>query len=84
MQNEIPNHRAEMIQQLVSLALRTTFDGKGIDEQSLMNLLGGLVREKLLSAEDSYKLRDQLLQNRGLDSYIDSRIQYHLKNQIRA
>ncbi|MGA0162884.1 MAG: hypothetical protein ACO3LE_01350 [Bdellovibrionota bacterium] len=79
--SEKPSNRIELIRQVISIALNSTYQNEAIDEQKLMNLLGDLVREKLLSAEDSFKLRESLLQTRRLDSYIDSRIDSHLKKQ---
>ena len=73
-QNESKN-RVELINQSIRLAMDAAYGQPLENEQQITEVLGGLVREKLLSAEDSYRLRDQLLDREALHRLIDRKIE---------
>lgn len=66
--------RTQLILKSVQLAMDAAYGKTLQNEQEITEVLGGLVREKLMSAEDSYRLRDQLLDRKAIDRLIDRQI----------
>lgn len=61
--------------------MEASHTGSGVTEQRVAEILGELVRNKLLTAEESYAFRELLLQNNNIESKLDERIQEALNRQ---
>lgn len=66
--------RSLLIQKIIKAAFDAAHGVQSIDEQSLMQTLGELVKSKLLTAEDSYALRDRLLDTSRFDKLVEARV----------
>lgn len=73
--------RQELIRQSVSLAMQTAYGIQSATEEQLSQVIGGLVRHKLLSAEASYQLKDQLRDFDAIRRTIDHRIEMILRQK---
>ena len=73
--------RSELLRNTVQLSIQAVFGLARLDEQQVSQLLGSLVRSKLLTADDSYRLRDRLLDSTALTRYLDSRIEASLRKR---
>jgi len=76
--------RTQLILKSVQLAMDAAYGKELNNEHEITEVLGGLVREKLMSAEDSYRLRDQLLDRRAIDRLIDRQIDKALLRRQRV
>lgn len=66
--------RTVLLRDMMSLAAEAALDEPTSSTEHMDGLMRELVREKLLSAEDSYRLRDQLTERGRLTKIIDHRI----------
>ena len=67
--------RSAFIKKLVDMGMRTSH-GKPLDnEQEVGDVLGTLVQNKLLSAEDSYKMKDLLKNSDAFRKALSSRVE---------
>ncbi|PIR21766.1 MAG: hypothetical protein COV44_11445 [Deltaproteobacteria bacterium CG11_big_fil_rev_8_21_14_0_20_45_16] len=67
------------------MAMDATYGMKNFDEQQMSQTIGELVKIKLLSAEDSYRLRDMMSDRTRIDRIIDRHIDKILQRRsIRA
>lgn len=81
-QSETEDDRLQLLQRLVSAAVDTAHGTTHLNEQQISELLSGLVRFKLLSADDSYKLKDRLSdQNKNNSLVIEERIESALRRR---
>ena len=75
------NNRAELIANTIQIAMDAAYGASTVNEQNIAHVLGELVRAKLLTAEDSYRLRDQLNDREFLDRILDQRIHLALRRR---
>ena len=73
--------RSQVLRQLVQSSIDTLVGFQQLNEQQFNQTLGALVRTKALSADDSYKLRDQLTTTEYFEKALDSRIEAILKRR---
>ncbi|MDB5036857.1 MAG: hypothetical protein JWQ35_385 [Bacteriovoracaceae bacterium] len=73
--------RTKLLKEIATITLEATNGIKKINDQQVSQILGGLVRTKLLSADDSYLLRDRILDTAYLDNALDQRIEAALRRK---
>ena len=73
--------RSHLLREFLSLTLEASPPNDSTKEQQMAQILGNLVKAKFLSAEDSYRLKDRLLDHDRLDQAIDHRIEIILKKR---
>ncbi len=73
--------RSQVLRQLIQSSIDTLVGFQQLNEQQFNQTLGALVRTKALSADDSYKLRDQLTTSEYFEKALDSRIEAILKRR---
>ncbi len=73
--------RTELLKDAVNLTMEAAYGLQRLDEQQINQLLNGLVRTKLLSADDSYRLRDQLMNEDAFARALDNRVEEVLKRK---
>lgn len=73
--------RSPLIVETVTMAMNAAYGTKTNEDQQVARVLGELVKTKLLSAEDSYRLRDQLNDSESLSRLIDKRIELALQRR---
>ena len=73
--------RINLLKDLVSISVSSAHGIHQFSEQQLGQTIAGLVRNKLLSAEDSYKLQDSLKDTKAFDRMVQSRIDRALEKK---
>jgi hypothetical protein len=73
--------RSNLLKDLTNLSIQAAYGVQRLNDQHVNQVLSGLVRAKLLSADDSYLLKDRLLDRDTLDRAIDSRIEAALRRR---
>jgi len=73
--------RSALLRDAVTLTMEAAHGLQRMNEQQIGNMLGSLVRTKLLSADDSYKLKDRLLNPDEFERALDRRIQASLNRR---
>lgn len=74
-------NRSALIQKIIGAAFDAAHGIQNMDEQNLMQILGEAVKSKLLTAEDSYTLREQFLNTSKFDELISSRVSQILEKR---
>ena len=67
--------RSDLVRQTVDLGIKAAHGKPDSNEQHLNQVIGSLVQNQLLSADDSYKLKDHLRDTEALDRVLDNRIE---------
>jgi len=75
------DERATLLREVFSAALSTAHGVQQHQEQQISQMMSGLVRAKLLTADDSYKLQDQILDKSLFERSIETRIEESLRNK---
>lgn len=70
--------RLEIIKELLETAVQSTYGTHAPDEKRVAQLLGDSVKSRLFTAEESYLLKDRLLDSSSLERAIDRRIEIAL------
>lgn len=73
--------RSQVLRHLIQSSIETLLGFQQLNEQQFNQTLGALVRTKALSADDSYRLRDQLSSAEYFERALDSRIESVLKRR---
>lgn len=73
--------RSTLLREVFSAALSTAHGVQQHQEQQISQLMSGLVRAKLLTADDSYKLQDQILDKNLFERSIETRIEESMKQR---
>lgn len=73
--------RGPLLRDLTSLSLEAAHGVQKINDQQMNQVLSGLVRTKLMSADHSYLLKDRLLDTEALNRALDHRIEAALKRR---
>lgn len=77
--------RIQILEELMETAIHATLGSHQMDENRISQLLGESVKSRLFSAEESYRLKDKLVdQGRHLDRLIDLRIESILRQKSAA
>lgn len=74
-------NRSHLLRELVNLCMQSLYQREAMSELDINRLLSESVKNKLLSAEESYRLRDLLYQSRSATELIDSRIASRMARQ---
>lgn len=77
----VSQDRTTLLKDVVSMSMAAAYGLQKLDEQQAAQVISGLVRTRLLSAEDSFRLRDELMNDRRFQMAIDSRIESALKRK---
>jgi len=81
----VNSEKSQLIGKICQMAMDATYGMKNFDEQQMSQTIGELVKIKLLSAEDSYRLRDMMGDRSRIDRIIDRHIDRILQRRsIRA
>jgi len=81
----VNSEKTQLIGKICQMAMDATYGMKNFDEQQMSQTIGELVKIKLLSAEDSYRLRDMMSDRTRIDRIIDRHIDKILQRRsIRA
>ena len=72
--------RLDLISELFQTAANSAFGMHQIDETRVAQLLGESVKSRLFTAEESYRLKDKILDSSHLDRAIDRRIEITLRH----
>lgn len=73
--------RSQLLKDAIGITMEAAYGLQKLNEQHISNVLGGLVRSRLLSADDSYRLRDQLMDGESFQKAVDHRIEVTLKRR---
>lgn len=73
--------RSQLLHEAISMTMSTAYGIQRLNENQIGQVLGNLVRSKLLSADDSYKLRDQLLDPSIFEKALDERVEANLRRK---
>lgn len=73
--------RLNLLQETFAAALDTAHGLQKLNDQQIAQLMSGLVRAKLLNADDSYKLQDAILNRAQFDQTIDHRVEEVLRSK---
>lgn len=78
-----PQHvdRSGLLKETIDIAMNSAFGSQNPDEQKVSQVLGDLVKTKLLTAEESYALRDKLLDSEAFDRFLTERVTAVLKKR---
>jgi len=71
---KVARDTATPIERIVEMATETSFGRKSFSDQQITETLGELVKSRLLTAEDSYRLRDQLTDLDRFDQFLGERL----------
>jgi len=77
----ISPERVNLLKDTFSAALDTAHGLQRLNEQQVNQLMSGLVRAKLLNADDSYKLQDLILNFSHFDRTIEKRVEEALRSR---
>lgn len=77
----IQEDRSHLLKDLATLSLEAAHGLQKMSDQQVSQVLSGLVRSKLMSADDSYVLKDRLLDRDAIDRAIDFRIEAALRRR---
>ncbi|MBN8555547.1 MAG: hypothetical protein J0L93_08895 [Deltaproteobacteria bacterium] len=66
--------RSTLLCDAVNMTIEAAHGLQKLNEQTVSQILGNLVRSKLLGAEDSYHLKDQILDHTQFEKALDSRV----------
>ncbi len=75
------DERLGLLRETFSAALDTAHGLQKLNEQQIGQLMSGLVRSKLLNADDSYKLQDSILNRAHFDRTIEMRVEEALRSR---
>jgi len=75
----VAEDRLHLLKEVFSAALATAHGAPNLSEQQVSQLMSGLVKARLLTADDSYRLQDRILDRAVLDRAIDMRIEGGLR-----
>jgi len=75
----IHEDRSQLLRDAAQLSMEAAHGAETANDQQIGQILGSLVRTKLLSADDSYKLRDRLMDSKGFERNLGGRIEAILK-----
>lgn len=67
------SQRIGLVQRAVHAAMDATYGSAQLSDQDINQLVGDLVKEKLISAEQSYPFRDRLLDRKAFSRYVGHR-----------
>ncbi len=67
--------RLDIIKELLETAVQSAYGTHTLDEKRVAQLLGDSVKSRLFTAEESYRLKDRLLDSSTLERAIDRRIE---------
>ncbi len=67
--------RLDIIKELLETAVQSAYGTHALDEKRVAQLLGDSVKSRLFTAEESYRLKDRLLDVSTLERAIDRRIE---------
>jgi len=70
--------RLDIIKELLETAVQSAYGTHELDEKRVAQLLGDSVKSRLFTAEESYRLKDRLLDSSSLERAIDRRIEIAL------
>ncbi len=73
--------RSKLLNELVTTAIDAIHGVQRANDHQIGQVLSALVRTKLLSADDSYSLKDQLNDREAIDRALDFRIESALKRK---
>jgi hypothetical protein len=73
--------RSTLLRDAVSMTMEAAHGLQKLNEQYVGQVLGTLVRSKLLGAEDSYRLKDRVLDQNYFEQALDSRVQAALQRK---
>jgi polyhydroxyalkanoate synthesis regulator phasin len=71
--------RSDLLKEAVALTMAAAHGLQRLSENQISQMLGNLVRTKLLSADDSYRLRDQLLDSGHFEKAFNDRVEASLR-----
>ena len=71
--------RLELLRGIFSAALDAAYGAQKMTEQQIRQMMSGMVRAKLFTADDSYKLQDQILDTAQFERTIDRRVEESLR-----
>ena len=77
--NSTSQARMDLLNELLKTAAESAFGAHQIDEKRVAQLLGESVKSRLFTAEESYRLKDKILDSSHLDRAIDRRIEIALR-----
>ncbi len=77
----INDDRSGLLGEAVQIAMDCAHGSRPSNEQQVSQVLGNLVRSKLLSADDSYRLRDQLMDTTSFENLVNARIEVALRRR---
>ena len=76
--------RTQLLRDTVTIVMEAAHGLQKVSEPQLAQILSSLVKSKLLSAEDSYRLRDRLADTQAFDKVLERRIKRALIRKNRA
>lgn len=74
-------NRIELLSKSMKMVVDSAFGSQNMSEQEITQTLGELVKSKLLSADDSYSLRDRIMDQESFTRSIDRRVNTALKRK---
>jgi hypothetical protein len=73
--------RSHLLKDLATLSIEAAHGVQKLNDQQVNQVLSGLVRTKLMSADHSYLLKDRLMDNDAVTRALDHRIEAALKRR---
>jgi polyhydroxyalkanoate synthesis regulator phasin len=77
----LESNRNSILQSVVEAAMKVTMGLQRLSEQEIGQLMSGLVKSKLLTAEDTFRLRDQMMDPDLFFKAIDRKIDLYVSRQ---